>query len=128
MKYSRYIVKKDLLSCNGKTYGPYSCEDNFLFSDPNLPKECGKCKASCAYPVSNSFKLHVTGRPANYSLAREWEKFLSLSRRAACAHDASTQCYTTWANFHYATRLCYANTDACLSGRSLMRCPVLGCF
>jgi len=45
---------------------------------------------------------------------------------ASVGRDASTQRYTTRGNFHYATRLCYANRDACLSGRSLMRCSVHG--
>ena len=47
MKYSRCIVRKiyfhvieKLVDC--KTF----VQGNFLFSDPNLPKECGKCKAA----------------------------------------------------------------------------------
>lgn len=73
-------------------------------------------------PVNASLKLHVTARPANYSRAREWEKFLSLSPWALDVYKRGSRyagvLYNVQANFHCNTRFCYANRDACREGAS----------
>lgn len=78
-------------------------------------------------PVNASLKLHVTARPANYSRAREWEKFLSLSPWALDVYKRGSRyagvLYNVQANFHCNTRFCYANRDACREGAS---CTMFG--
>lgn len=76
-------------------------------------------------PVNASLKLHVTARPANYSRAREWEKFLSLSPWALDVYKRGSRyagvLHNVQANFHCNTRFCYANRNACRQG-FLARC------
>lgn len=56
-------------------------------------------------PVNASLKLHVTARPANYSRAREWEKFLSLSPWAVDVYKRGMRgCYTTCRPISIVTR------------------------
>lgn len=78
-------------------------------------------------PVNASLKLHVTARPANYSRAREWEKFLSLSPWALDVYKRGSRyagvLYNVQTNFHCNTRFCYANRDACREGAS---CTMFG--
>lgn len=129
MRYSRYIVEETLgypPRAFGKSGRPYSREIISYLVAP-----------LCLRNAENVRQLCISSRqqPQNYMSradlliirqhANERNSFLFLGGGGVCARCNGTQCYTTRGNFHYAARLCYANRDACLSGRSLMRCSVL---